>query len=129
MPYPTISDYLNTVRAMPNDKQRQIQQRIGQAIAKYRRQSGYTQEQIAEMLDIGNEAVSRTERGLIAPTAVRLIELAEILGCSAADLLDEAAPPPDPYARKIHALISRVPPQDREWLFQWLETLVKRLES
>ena len=55
----------------------EINKRIGKAIAKQRQQSGYTQEQVAEMLEIGNEAVSRMERGLITPNVVRLIELAE----------------------------------------------------
>ncbi|WP_233118502.1 helix-turn-helix domain-containing protein [Aggregatibacter actinomycetemcomitans] len=55
----------------------EINKRIGKAIAKQRQQSGYTQEQVAEMLEIGNEAVSRIERGLIMPNVVRLIELAE----------------------------------------------------
>ena len=55
----------------------EINKRIGKAIAKQRQQSGYTQEQVAEMLEIGNEAVSRMERGLIMPNVVRLIELAE----------------------------------------------------
>ncbi|WP_233139473.1 helix-turn-helix domain-containing protein [Aggregatibacter actinomycetemcomitans] len=55
----------------------EINKRIGKAIAKQRQQSGYTQEQVAEMLEIGNEAVSRMERGLIMPNVMRLIELAE----------------------------------------------------
>lgn len=37
----------------------EINKRIGKAIAKYRQERGLTQEQVAEILQIGNEAVSR----------------------------------------------------------------------
>lgn len=45
------------------DKNEQLLQTIGQAIAKYRQASGLTQAQLAEMLGISNDAVSRMERG------------------------------------------------------------------
>ena len=44
------------------DKNEQLLQTIGQAIAKYRQASGLTQAQLAEMLGISNDAVSRMER-------------------------------------------------------------------
>ena len=52
---------------------------IGRPIAKHRLESGPTQEQVAELLEIGDEAVSRMERGLVMPTVARLVQLAEIL--------------------------------------------------
>lgn len=45
---------------------------VGKAIGRQRQQAGLTQEQVAEHLDIGMEAVSRMERGLVVPTVVRL---------------------------------------------------------
>ena len=47
---------------------------IGKAIAKCRKTAGLSQEEVAEKLKIGNESVSRMERGIVMP-----IPLAEIL--------------------------------------------------
>jgi len=52
---------------------------------------GLTQEQVAEHLDIGMEAVSRMERGKVVPTVVRLAQLAQLFGCELADLLRETS--------------------------------------
>jgi len=46
---------------------------IRRAKAKQRLESGLTQEQVAEMLGTGNEAVSRMERGPVMPTVARLV--------------------------------------------------------
>jgi transcriptional regulator with XRE-family HTH domain len=51
---------------------------VGKAIAARRQDAGLTQEQVAEQLKIGNEAVSRMERGLVMPTVARLLELATV---------------------------------------------------
>jgi transcriptional regulator with XRE-family HTH domain len=64
---------------------------IGRVIAKRGLESGLTQEPVTELLWIGNVAVSRIERGIVMPTVARLVELAEIFGCDAADLLTEAS--------------------------------------
>ncbi len=45
---------------------------VGKAIGRQRQQAGLTQDQVAEHLDIGMEAVSRMERGKVVPTVVRL---------------------------------------------------------
>lgn len=60
------------------NKNRQLMAQIGQAIAKYRQASGLTQAQLAEILDMSNDAISRMERGKTTPTVLRLVELSEI---------------------------------------------------
>lgn len=42
----------------------QLAKNVGKAIGRQRNQAGFTQEQVAEHLNIGMEAVSRMERGL-----------------------------------------------------------------
>lgn len=54
---------------------------MGSRIARQRGSVGLTQEQVAEALKIGPEAVSRIERGIVMPSMARLIELAEVLDC------------------------------------------------
>lgn len=64
---------------------------VGKAISHKRIQAGFTQEQVAEHLEIGMEAVSRMERGIVVPTVVRLAELAQLFGCELADFLRETS--------------------------------------
>ena len=69
----------------------QLAERIGQVIAIRRAACNLTQEEVAERLGVGLAAVSRLERGLIMPTVGRLVELAEILQCTATDLMSDVS--------------------------------------
>nr|WP_090546884.1 helix-turn-helix transcriptional regulator [Paraburkholderia caballeronis] len=100
---------------------------IGRAIAKHRVDSGFTQEQVAEQLGIGNEAVSRMERGLVMPTVARLVELAEIFGCDAADLLTEASSRTSDQGRYVGQLLAKLNGNDRTMVIEIVERLAMRL--
>ena len=73
------------------DKQN-IKLKLGKSIAKARIAQGMTQEAVAAKLEIGNEAMSRIERGIVEPSITRIFELAEILNCDVQTLLGEATP-------------------------------------
>lgn len=107
----------------------EINKRIGKAIAKYRQESGFTQEQVTELLQIGNEAVSRMERGLIMPNVVRLLELAEIFQCTASDLLAEGSPRLFDKTHRIHLVISELAENDRQLMLHFLESFSSRLKQ
>jgi transcriptional regulator with XRE-family HTH domain len=100
---------------------------VGRAIAKYRVESGLTQEQVAEQLGIGNEAVSRMERGLVVPTVARLVELAEIFECDAADLLTGASSRASDQARHVGQLLAKLSGNDRAMVIEIVERLAGRL--
>ncbi|MCZ4063954.1 helix-turn-helix domain-containing protein [Oxalobacter aliiformigenes] len=72
---------------MWKNKEKAIAQAVGKAIAKKRMEKGLTQENVAEKLNIGYEAVSRIERGIVTPNIARLVELAEIFDCEIDELL------------------------------------------
>lgn len=97
---------------------------IGRAIAKYRQAAGLTQAQVAELLNISNDAVSRTERGTIMPSVARLIQFAEIFGCDTADLLTDSSHLPRDQARRLHALLSMLDEAERAQLLRVVESLV-----
>ncbi|WP_373796553.1 helix-turn-helix domain-containing protein [Neisseria dentiae] len=107
----------------------EINRRIGKTIAKYRQQSGYTQEQVAEILQIGNEAVSRMERGLIMPNVARLMELAEIFQCTAADLIADGSPRLFDKTHHLHLMMSELAEHDRELMLHFLERFTLRLKQ
>lgn len=112
---------------MAKADQEQLAGVVGRAIAKHRVASGFTQEQVAEYLDIGNEAVSRMERGLVIPTVARLVELAELFQCDAADLLTEASSRSSDQARHVGQLLSKLTGNDRTMVIEIVERLAGRL--
>ena len=107
----------------------EINQKIGQSIAKHRKAIGMTQAELAEQLDLSLDAVSRLERGNIALSVVRLFELAEIFGCETIDLLDEASPRPRDMARQVQQLLSQVNDIERMQLVYILQQMVEMLTT
>ncbi|MFL9928843.1 helix-turn-helix transcriptional regulator [Paraburkholderia sp. RL18-103-BIB-C] len=98
---------------MPHIDVDALAEMVGRAIARKRTASQLTQEQVAERLGIGNEAVSRMERGLVMPTVARLVELAEIFGCDAADLLTGASTRSSDQGKYVGQLLAKLSGNDR----------------
>ena len=100
---------------------------VGRAIARHRQRAGLTQEQVAEHLKIGMEAVSRMERGIVVPTIARLAELAQLFGCELADFLRETSPRPTEQGIVLGQKLARLDSDDRALLLETFERLVERL--
>lgn len=58
------------------------QKKIGKYIAEKRKVKNFTQMQLGDMLDVGNKAVSKWERGVSLPDVSKYQELCDILGIS-----------------------------------------------
>ena len=101
---------------------------IGQAIAKYRKQAALSQEQLAEALGIGYEAVSRMERGVVIPTVDRLIEIAEIVSCPVTVLLSQTSPRPTDEVVHLHQLLCSLSHENKQWLMEQIELWVQKLK-
>lgn len=59
---------------------------LGKKIKEYRKRSGYTQEQLAEMIGIGTPNISYIETGKYAPSMETLAKLSEIFNVSPYEL-------------------------------------------
>jgi len=114
---------------MKEDEQAALARSIGQAIAHRRSLAELTQEEVAEKLGLGNEAVSRLERGKATLSVVRLMELAELFGCEAADLLTETSVRADDQARQLQQLLTRLNSDDRALVVGVVKQLSERLAS
>lgn len=112
-----------------SDTERDLARAIGSAISKRRKSAGLTQEHVAERLNIGSEAVSRMERGTVIPTVARLVELAEIYGCPAADLLVESSNRTDDQSCIIAGLLKKLSDSDRVLVLEIVERLSLRLSK
>ena len=112
---------------MSKTESKQLAELVGRAIARQRVRCKLSQEQVAERLGIGSEAVSRIERGIVMPNVERLVELSEIFGCETADLLTEGSSRPEDQARRLYNLLSTLDTSDRTLVMGMVEGLVERL--
>jgi transcriptional regulator with XRE-family HTH domain len=112
---------------MPDTDMDRLTGVVGRAIARNRVAVGLTQEEVAEQLGIGNEAVSRIERGLVMPNVARLMELADIFDCDIVDLLTEVSGRSSDQAKHLARLLSGVGSKDREMIVEIVERLTVRL--
>ncbi len=75
---------------------------LGSTIGLYRRKLGLTQEQLAQRLDVTNQAVSKWETDQCCPDVQLLPKLADVLGISMDELFGRPAPEAPPVT--IHSL-------------------------
>ncbi len=61
----------------------------GDKLARLRKENNYTQEQLAELLGVSRQAVSKWESDLAFPETEKLIRISELYGCSVDYLLKE----------------------------------------
>lgn len=63
--------------------------KTGEKIAKLRKENNYTQEQLAELLGVSRQSVSKYESGLTYPETDKLIRLSDLFGCTVDFLLKD----------------------------------------
>ena len=114
---------------MPGSEERRLAEAVGRAIAKRRTACGLTQEQVAERLGIGVEAVSRMERGVALPTVVRLAQFADIFECNIAEIVTQTSSWAMDQAAHLAGVLSRLGGADRAMVVEIVETLAARLEK
>lgn len=96
--------------------------KLGANIRSRRKELGLTQEQLAEKIGVGHQALSRIENGSMAPKMDRLPALAYALQCTVSDLFrDEAY---SDYAIRLTDLLSGLSDKKQEYIYQHLSSLV-----
>lgn len=108
---------------MEKDAKNRLASRIGSRIARARTNAGFTQDDVAERLGIGNEAVSRMERGAAMPSVERLFEFAELYDCRVDELLLESSAREADLGAAIAHRLSGLAQSDREVLAEVLAQL------
>ena len=101
--------------------------RVGQTIAKKRDMADLTQGEVATRLDIGEEAVSRMERGTAAPDVFRLHELATLFKCGIDELVVESSQRRKDQSGRILSMLRHLNSADRELVVEVVERLCVRL--
>lgn len=63
--------------------------KIAENLVKYRKLNGFTQSEIAEMIEYTNKSVSKWERGEGVPSPFVLFKLSEIYGITVSELIGQ----------------------------------------
>lgn len=113
---------------MKIDKQ-QFAKQLGANIAKFRQHKNLTQEQLAELLGIGNEAISRIERGVSMPSLMRLVELANVFQCGIADLFTNSSATEKDQVEYLSLLLQKAQQEDRYFILEMVEKMVEHLKN
>jgi len=98
---------------------------IGDNIASRRRALGLTQMVLAEQLGIGQDALSRMEKGMISPKISRLQDFAAVLECSVASLFREKNDDTDVLLAELAALLLSLEQQKRDAVLRTMREIVK----
>ncbi len=106
-----------------------IAQAVGKNISKKRVACGLTQENVAERLEIGLEAVSRIERGTVTPNIVRLCEFADIFECKVEDLITGASSRKLDQANYIVDLIGKLSDSNRKMIVEVVEKIASQMQK
>lgn len=102
---------------------------VGARIAQQRAAVGLTQEQVAEALRIGPEAISRIERGVVMPSVARLVELAEVLDCPAEQFMRHASDLNSDLALRVRGYLESLKKSDRQFVLSLVETACNHLSG
>ena len=102
---------------------------MGDRIKETRKKRGFTQEQLAERLDITVEYVSQIERGIKIPSMQTFMRLVEILDVSADYLLRDTVSTRNLYGDKqLASRLERLTPKQRVALEALIDTYIEYLD-
>lgn len=107
---------------------------LGQRIARLRKEKGYTQVKLAELIGITQDLVSSYESDRLGMKAEMVIRFAKALAVSTDELLgverseDEGAQPSLRLIRRLHKIES-LPPAQQKTLLKTIDTFIKAAEK
>lgn len=103
---------------------RELAQVVGALIAGRRKAKGLTQAQLAELMDVEKETVSRIETGVISPTLTRLAQLAKLLDCQISDLIQAHSAETLEQATSLLSRMGQLSDEQQALMMQLLGKLV-----
>lgn len=112
-------------------KQDQLAINIGERLAQLRKEKGMTQAELAEQLDISQPMASDYERGKLRLHGELIVQLREILGVTADELLGATEPAKTTttknrrLSRRLQA-IDELPKRDQDALFRTIDAFITR---
>ena len=102
---------------------------LAQNLAARRKSLGWTQEYLAQNLEVETETISRFERGVTIPSLKTLEKLADLLSVSACELLAQNPPPAPSNAEVIAKFLETLPEADRKYVLETVRSLCHHLAA
>ena len=100
---------------------------IGERLRKARLDKGYTQEKLAEIMNVSVAYLSRIETGTTHINLKRLNELSNILGVSEALILNGASENSKSYLNdELSSILRDCSPQDKELIYHIANVIIKK---
>ncbi|MDA8447877.1 helix-turn-helix domain-containing protein [Paracidovorax valerianellae] len=113
---------------MKDDFDKKIATDVGASIRARRLSAGMSQDQLAERLEVGPEAVSRMERGVVMPTIPRLVELANVLNCPVEAFIPTASGSTQSGAHEIAQLLQALDKNNMKFVVEIVQKLTSHLK-
>src|SRR5450830_38442 len=107
----------------------QFAKRIGMALAKQRIARNFTQEQVAALIGVEQETISRFERGATLPPLLRLIDLAEIFDVPLDALVRAGSARSIDQAIGLAESLNTLSEEDRVWVLGWVTDMCAKLAA
>jgi transcriptional regulator with XRE-family HTH domain len=102
-----------------------VMRQLAENIAKRRKELGLTQAQVAEIISMEKETLSRMEAGKITPSLDRLEKIAAALECPIADLFRDTSPDTQAQAKMIAELIRPLPQEEQKAIVRFVRDAVR----
>ena len=102
---------------------------LGERLKKSRKQKGYTQAQLAEILDISEEYLSRMEKGNTKLSLARLIQICEILQVSICEIITGVGKQTKEYLYKDFIEILEICTPEKRKLIYNMAILVAKIKT
>jgi transcriptional regulator with XRE-family HTH domain len=106
-------------------QEKELAKILGESIAARRRTAGMTQEDLAGILDIAPDTLSRMEKGRFSPKMGRLPDIARALHCSVADLFRGSDAKAEDRASTIAYLLEPLSDEAQEALVEMMTLAVR----
>ncbi len=110
-----------------DNKEKNITKILGNAIYTRRKSIRMTQEKLAELVDIGQQSLSRMEQGKIAPKFERLPLFAKALNCQVIDFFLSNNEIAEPCAIRLAELMRNLSEEDKTFILKHIEELIRFL--
>ncbi|MBE6700020.1 MAG: helix-turn-helix transcriptional regulator [Ruminococcaceae bacterium] len=103
-----------------------IEKAIGKRVQEFRKKKKLTQEQMAELVGLSHHHYSTLERGLYSIKLDTLVQIINILGCSADDIFCDVID--NGYktrASRLSDMLAHLSPEEQAKIFDVVETMIK----
>lgn len=103
-----------------------FRKKLGQAIAERRKLKKLTQDDLAGLIEVDAETVSRFERGVSLPSLERLWVIADALDAGMGELLADTSSLPSDKAQRLIGIMKDLAAPDQQLLMDFALLLQKR---